>query len=164
MLVSANCGVYRMKFLQLVSLVACLSAPLGAWAEVFTADRSLRDFSSVQVLSLDGAKGGCWTNMGVAETYAADRLRSRGANVVMGKQYYSTHQNGHVIFHIVVDASRNGQWCYGTYGVKIQTFLEEGDRQQPNVIYSDRGGYAMDQGNFNNYVLDVISDAINEWY
>tara|TARA_Y100000766_G_C18653396_1_gene481582 strand:+ start:144 stop:596 length:453 start_codon:yes stop_codon:yes gene_type:complete len=145
--------------MRLISLILILIAPTWADAQKSQENLKFSDLGSGSVIIelRDNAVAGCWTNIIEAKNYAAGQVDIVGGKVV------EISEEAYAVLAINVSADRlsNGI-CYGFADVSVyRPILNDGivvfgvfSKYNISAAYSD---------NFNNFVLDVIKEAIAEW-
>jgi hypothetical protein len=139
----------RIAFLALVLLVSANTATAYVWGE----DWSPAAIGSMKVAIDDEAKGGCWTNLGEAKTYAEDKLRNLGFTVTAGPADYD--------FMITINSRRVSDRCYGSIRIIIYSPAEHNG----NVGFHEIGVSSLifiGYKNANTLVLDQIKSITDD--
>ncbi len=131
------------------------------------------DYEIAYVKIVDGAKNGCWTNIGEVQTYAEDQLKLAGFNVVDELKVSDEElspilaANGIAYFINVVGERLNNGLCVGYVDSRFLASLENPNRNGfsfVNPIGLSAQPYSVWNGkNFNTYVLDYVKVAIPTW-
>ncbi len=110
---------------------------------------------TISTLLADSVADGCWTNLGEVETYAKDKLRLQGFDVV-GKG------EGNYQFFVYALGGRDNQgWC--SISVSIEIF-------KPTVLagisgyhmIGNTGGMATRKDNANTVILNFVKKMIDQ--
>ena len=103
----------------------------------------------VQIKVRDSATGGCWTNLGEAQQYAADQMELAGFEVTEDWATYN--------IDIFVHSKRVGGKCYGRVSIELaQTALV--DDVAGIFIPATHSGIFTGYQNANTIVLDYIKE------
>ena len=151
--------------MRLVALIFILIAP--TWAAAFKInDRvTLKELNPIYISITDGAKGGCWTNIGEAKTYLSDKLELEGAVLTDDKSEVFLGEG--TAFSLMVNAKRHDNLgiCYGSIAIMTQAIGERarGAPHRGLLHFSEKTFLSGRPINFNDHVLEVISDAVEEW-
>ena len=113
---------------------------------------------SIAVYINDGAKQGCWTNLGEAKRYAEDKLELAGFTVRSSNDKWTP--KGYALEIIINSRRTNYSECYGYISLSLY---------QPNWIDGVYGGFEVGSGggiflgyeNANQNVLDFIQKFID---
>ena len=113
---------------------------------------------SIAVYINDGAKQGCWTNLGEVKRYAEDKLELAGFTVRSSKDNWTP--KGYALEISVVSNRTSSTDCYGSISLSLY---------QPNFIdgvfghfeVGTGGGVFLGYKNANQNVLDYIQKFID---
>ena len=151
--------------MRLVALILILIAPTWAVAWRYNETITLKDLNPIYVSVNDGAKGGCWTNIMEAKTYLSDKLEIEGAVLTDNKEEVFGGDGSS--FSITVNGRRHATLgiCYGTISITTQAIGSKvkGVPHRGLLSFSEKARVLASPINFNDNVLDVISDAVEEW-
>ena len=135
-----------------VAVLLTTSSAANAW---YSRGANPTSIGTISVALSDGAKDACWTNLREVREYAEEKLKIKGYNFV-------AEQGDGYLFEITVDAFRNNAGiCVGTFEVEIWA-----TNYRNRVIGGHKigsfGSHGSNQNNFNTWVIEVISDMIEE--
>jgi hypothetical protein len=133
-----------------ITSLALSSTPLVAWV---TESLTPGNFGSVRVVVEDMATGGCWTNLGEAQTYAEDKLGTIG---------YRVEEQTRGMFIVQVHAERTDAGkCYGRiYSAMLLSAGEKGMRGELEL--SRVNSIFTNYPNANTLTLDLIKAHIDQ--
>lgn len=123
---------------------------------------TVENFPQVRVLLGDEAKNGCWTNLSESRTYAEDKLREIGFDVV------SADARADWLLYIGVASSRDGGRCFGAVRTEAMAgarLINLPDGPITSARISENGNTFIGYQNANTLVLDLVrehTDAIAE--
>ena len=140
----------------IIVMMLMISSQTGA--EVFDEDFSISG-KKFYVHMVDGATGGCWTNLKNVREYSEEKLRMRGAIVK------SSWDNDSFTFFIDVVATRVENAineCIGHVGISIMD-MKYFDAQKRRADLSRTGAVFLRNGNLNNDIFDRVQDALAEF-
>ena len=125
---------------------------------------TLSEMESVKVVFEDGAKNGCWTNLKESREYVEEKLRQKGAKITDRDTLINAKSKTYM-FYINVNAKRiykDGTGpCYGSVKAELETITTvNGDTGF--FILADDASILLRSDNFNNVILDIISDLVRE--
>lgn len=153
-----------MRFLVLFCVLMAWSAK--ADAQVIDDNFRLSEVSNVNVKLTDDATGACWTNLKEVREYAEEKLRMKGVNVLEMNRglapfdYLKTYN-----FQILVNAGRTfddvSGACIGYIRVQLYTFVQV-NNTTPIAIAASNIARAGHLENFNQYIIEQVSDLISE--
>lgn len=149
-----------MKHLLSATLATTLLVGTPALAQDEDTSRFFYDYvnpevvETIEVFIADSAKGGCWTNLGEAKTYAEDQLRLKGYAVTDEVRW------GDWRLRVGVISVRTDAGCMGT--VELQLYAQAKDHGTQGWLRIGQLGLMFrDQPNANLIVLDQIKEAID---
>ena len=140
------------------ALICAISISLlASKANAYVADNvNPSSLGGIEVEIIDDADDGCWTNLGEAKTYAADKLGILGYEVV---QKWSS---GDASFQIYVNSERDSDnVCYGNVNVIIY-IARTTDRIFGYHRVGKTGSIFKRPNNANSIVLEQIKTLIDE--
>ena len=133
-----------------------LIAPSFVAAQKFDDKVKLKDISPITVELMDGATNGCWTNLMEAKNYAAGQIDIAGGKVVETAQEASSY----FIIHVQAARMNEGQ-CFGS--LQVSSYRPHNHNGVITLAMFSQYLRTAVQPNFNNFVLDVIKEAVQEW-
>lgn len=137
----------------LVITLAVLFTTANAANAWYAPDVNSSSINSITVNLYDGAENACWTNLREAREYAEEKLEIKGYNVLAEGDEYS--------FNISVSSSRDNGMCFGS--VKVEIFVGNYRNGVFGLhLIGSMTDALLEPNNFNNYVIEVISDMIAE--
>ena len=153
------------NFLRYFILIIALCLPSILTAKIWDDTAKVSDLGDVYVYIIDGATGGCWTNISESINYAEGKLKALGINVVKPQPGFPTVRQGTAL---IVNASltRHEQgWCYGGINVGFQTIgYAVGNRNLFGLIEYSMVSMSVAGGNSANVnVINTIQQALDEW-
>ena len=141
----------------IIVMMLMISSQTGA--EVFDEDFSISG-KKFYVHMVDGATGGCWTNLKDVREYSEEKLRMRGAIVK------SSWDNDSFTFFIDVVATRWSELainvCVGHVGIYIMD-MKYLDAQKRRANLSRTGALFLRNENLNNDIFDSVKGALAEF-
>lgn len=146
-----------MKAIRILALLALLGGTGASNAERFWGEDGLHLIPYFHVRVVDGAVGGCWTNMSSVKTAVELILRQSGLMVTDKGDLNFT---GHVI--ITVNSDRlNEKRCYGSVNLSVVT-LGDVDILDDSIVYPfslyEKGFIFAKSGNANKQVMEYAED------
>ena len=147
-----------------------LSFILGLATTAFSSNKfdnwTYSDLPPIQVVLFDQATGGCWTNIGEVQTYAEDKLRMSGVDVIENKGgdvSPAVKLRNAAIFHVRVKAERNGfGFCWGM--MQIDLVIGSTVNNIDGIfVYANTAATLMRNENVNNDTLDMVGRVITRW-
>ena len=151
--------------MRLVALILLLIAPTWAVAVKFNAEMKLTDLNPIYVSINDFAKGGCWTNFKEVKTYASDKLELAGG--VLIDSVDEVLKGNAFALNILVNAQRHKNLgiCYGNITITTEGigYGAKEPQWRGMISFSEHGANLTSPINFNQQVLDLVSQAIGEW-
>ena len=155
--------------MKLITLILSLS--LGLATTAFSNSKfdnwTYSDLPPLAVALDDQATGGCWTNIGEVQTYAEDKLRVAGANVIEikkgGKINPAVARREAALFHVRVKAERNGfGFCWGL--MHIDLIIGSTVNNINGVfVFANTASTLMRNENVNNDILDMVGKVVPRW-
>jgi len=152
-------------------LLLILSVTLGLATTAFSNSKfdnwTYSDLPPIAVAVDDQATGGCWTNIGEVQTYAEDKLRMAGADVIEikkgGKINPAVALRKAALFHVRVKAERNGfGFCWGF--IQIDLVIGSTVKNINGIfVFANTASTLMRNENVNNDILDMIGKVIPRW-
>ncbi|KAB7610119.1 hypothetical protein F9L33_14575 [Amylibacter sp. SFDW26] len=140
----------------LVTIMLTAISKSALSAQIYDDDLSPEIIPNLKVVIWDGADNGCWTNLGEAKNYAADKLTELG---------YSIDDEALNFFTIVVHSTRvNNGGCYGKVDIELASYTLHEDLAGL-FVHAIEGGIFTGHKNANLMVLDYIkklTDAMGE--
>ena len=135
-----------------VAVLLTTSTTANAW---YSKTANPTSIGTISVGIADDAKDACWTNLREVREYAEEKLKIKGYNVV-------AEMGGGYEFAIKVKAFRSDAGtCIGEYSIQIWA----GNTRNGVFGFHEIGGftnYGTHQNNFNNWVIGVISNMIEQ--
>ena len=151
--------------MRLVALIFMFIAPSFVAALVWDEKAKLTDFGTMNIAIVDGAEGGCWTNIGEVRSYIKDKLEVIGVIVSDNKSnLHAWIADGQATLRISVNASRINSMCFGHQEFTVggaQRNKETGNTGM--IMFSAYGGTLWNYNNLNIQLLDEAGKAIREW-
>ena len=162
---AVNLVVYSRLVMRYLILACFLCLPSILWAKIWDNTAKVSDLGDVYVYIIDGATGGCWTNISESINYAEGKLKALGINVVKPQAGFPADRQGTALI-VNVSVTRHEQgWCYGGINVGFQTIgYAVGNRnlfglvEYSMVLMSVAGGTSA-----NVNVINTIQQALDEW-
>ncbi len=120
----------------------------------------LKVFPEISIQILDGAKNGCWTNIGEVKRYAEDKLELAGARVTSENNYLWAPS---ATLEIEVNAVRakNGN-CLGMLYTSIVSKSNQGSYFHIQV-FSRLNNIFSGYQNANELALEHVGEALGYW-
>ena len=143
-----------------------LMTPLLASAKIWDKDAKLSDIGEINIIILDGASDGCWTNISEARSYMIGKLEIAGAKISDDRSnQWQWLSNGKASLELSVAAKRTDAGvCIGGVDIQVGGVIEERSTGYVSIaLFSSSGGTVSNSKNLNVEVLDYIGEALNEW-
>ena len=152
--------------MKLITLI--LSLTLGFATTAFSNSKfdnwTYSDLPPISVAVDDQATGGCWTNIGEVKTYAEDKLRMAGADVIETAGASGTLAPGAALLAIRVKTERNNAvgFCWGFMSMDLVIGSKK-DNMLGLFTYANTAATLMRNSNVNNDVLDLVGRVVSRW-
>ena len=151
--------------MRLVALILILIAPTWAFAQKFNEELTIKELNPIYVSINDYAKGGCWTNIKEVKTYLSDKLELEGATLI--DDMNQIFKVDGAAFTVTVNGGRHSNLgvCYGSISIRTETLGAKvnGVPYRGLVLFSEKSRVLINPINFNENLLDLVSDTIEEW-
>ena len=149
--------------MRLIALLFILIAPSWAAADKYVKDLTLSQVGPIFVRLIDGADGGCWTNLKEVKTYASNKIELAGGTLVDKIQ----EAREGIIFSIDINANRHPPYdfCHGSFSVRTAALGTAAHLPDSLswIVYSELKFIALADQNFNTDILNTVKIALEEW-
>lgn len=117
-------------------------------------------FPELSIQILDGAKNGCWTNIGEVRRYAKDKLELAGVNVT-SKNEFLWAPSATLEIEVNGVRAKNGK-CVGMLYTSVVSMTNQGPYFNLQV-FSRHNNIFSGYQNANELALDHVREALNDW-